>query len=303
MARNQAQRRKPEASPWLNGDIEKLYNHYYSRLAGVAITRYKWIGLPDNCSSAMLEAQLVLKGGLAAFTHLRGTAPLGDGLTEAERGRFMVSKATYGGAGNMFDDLWNPSSYRTYGPKGGTSLTFDTLGPLPLWRGVPIWGDDLRMNYDGETIGIFASRLARAALIVDVNLAATTRGVVAFTDQDELLSTQTAVDEMLSGITMFTKKSDLLDNVKAVDFGVHPDTVERSHAVTMRLWNEALTALGVQAGIAEKVERHTDDEVQAIEGAVAAVRKRTLEPRKLAAQQINRRYFQGAEIVKVVDQW
>ena len=36
-----------------------------------------------------------------------------------------------------------------------------------------------------------------------------------------------------------------LDSIKPFDLGVHPDTVERSHVVAMRLWNEALTALGV----------------------------------------------------------
>jgi Phage Connector (GP10) len=91
--------------------------------------------------------------------------------------------------------------------------------------------------------------------------------------------------------------------MKALDLGVHPDTVERSHVVAMRLWNEALTAMGVQAGAQEKEERLTDDEVQAIRGAVESIRRRTLTPRVQGAALINRRYFGGAEIVKVIDQW
>lgn len=293
--------RKPEASPWLNGDAQALYDHYYSRLAGVAATRYKWIGLPDSIDGQMLERSLILQGGLAAFTHVRNKAPLLDGKSEAERGRFAVSRCTYGGA--ALDDLFNPASYTTYGPRGVGGITFKTTSPIAEWAGVPIWGDSLRMDYDGATVRLFANRLARSSLIVDTNMAATTRGIVILTTQDELLSNQTSVDTMMSGLTTFTTNAQLLDGVKAVDFGVHPDTVERSHVVAMRLWNEALTALGVQAGAQEKEERLTDDEVQAIRGAVEAVRRRTLTPRKLAAQQINRRYFDAEEVVKVVDQW
>lgn len=294
------EQRKPEASPWLNGDAQALYNHYYSRLAGVATTRYKWVGLPDTIDPMRVETELVLRGGLAAFTHLRPRAELGDGETEAKAGRFTVTRCTYGATG--LDDLFNPAGYTTYGPNGAGGVPFRTNKPLSEWKGVPIWGDALRMDYDGETIRLFANRLARSSLIVDTNMAATTRGIVVFTDQDRLLSDQATVDTMMAGITTFTNRQNL-DGIKAVDFGVHPDTVERSHVVAMRLWNEALTALGIQAGAQEKEERLTDDEVQAIRGAVEAVRRRTLDPRRLAAQQINRRYFGGKEIVTVIDQW
>jgi hypothetical protein len=293
--------RPTEKSPWLNDAARELYYHYYSRLAGVAATRYAWEGLPDTIDPMRLENTLVLQGGLAAFTHVRNNKPLGDGEAEAKLGRFAVTKCTYGAAG--LDDLFNPAAYTTYGPNGVGGITFKTTKPLDEWAGVPIWGDALRMDYDGMTIRLFANRLARSSLIVDTNMAATTRGMVVFTEQDKLLSAQTTIDTALSGLTAFTSDKGLLDGVKAFDFGVHPDNVERSHVVAMRLWNEALTALGVQAGAQEKEERLTDDEVQAIRGAVEAVRRRTLQPRQLAAQQINRRYFGSKEVVKVVDQW
>lgn len=295
------QPRKPEASPWLNGDAQALYMHYYSRLAGIAATRYKWIGLPDTIDPMRLEFALVLQGGLAAFTHVRNDEPLGAGDDEARKGRFAVTKCTYGSG--QLDDLFNPATYQTYGPRGVGGIRFTTTKPVDEWAGVPIWGDAMRMDYDGDTIRLWANRLARASLVVDTNMLATTRGIVVATSQDELLSSQTTVDTMLSGITTFVAKNFDLDAVKALDLGVHPETVERSHVVAMRLWNESLTALGVQAGASEKEERLTDDEVQAIRGAVEAVRRRTLAPRQLAAQQINRRYFNNAEVVKVVDQW
>lgn len=293
--------RKAESSPWLNGDAQALYEHYYSRLAGIAATRYKWEGLPDNIDPMRLEMALILHGGLAAYFHLRQEDELGDGTAEAGAGRFTVSRATYGGS--QLDDLFNPASYRPYGPRTGGLRSFTTNGPLSEWKGVPIWGDALRMNYDGASIELWANRLARSALIVDTNMAATTRGVVVATDQDELLSNQTILDTTMSGIPTFAGKNFDPEKFKALDLGVHPDTVLQSHVVNMRLWNEALTALGIQAGAQEKEERLTDDEVQAIRGAVAAVRLRTLTPRRQAAGLINRRYFGGTEVVKVLDQW
>lgn len=302
MARYPGGPTKPEASPWLNGDARTLYNHYYSRLAGIAMTRYRWEGLPDNIDPMRLENALVLQGGLAAFTHLRNGDPLADGETEAARGRFAVVKATYGGG--KLDDLFNPALYTTYGPNGAGGISFTTTKPVTEWAGVPIWGDSARMDYDGQTILTFANRLARASLVVDVNMAATTRGVVIVAEsQDTLLTQQTAMETALSGLPTIVTDEKTIDAMKALNLGVHPETVERSHVVAMRLWNEALTALGVQAGAAEKEERLTDDEVQAIRGAVQAVRRRTLMPRRLAAQQINRRYFGAKEVVQVVDQW
>lgn len=293
---------RPETSPWLNGDARALYDHYYSRLAGIAMTRYRWDGLPDSIDPMRLENALVLQGGLAAFTHLRQGKELRDGQTEAVLGRFAVGKAVYGGG--QLDDLFNPARYTTYGPNGFGGITFTTTKPVEEWAGVPIWGDSARMDYDGQTIRMFANRLARASLVVDVNMAATTRGVVVVAEsQDELLTQQTAMETALSGLPTIVAKEQVVANMKALNLGVHPETVERSHVVAMRLWNEALTALGVQAGAAEKEERLTDDEVQAIRGAVQAVRRRTLMPRKLAAQQINRRYFDAKEVVQVVDQW
>lgn len=293
--------RPTESSPWINGDAQVLFNHYYNRLAGIACTRYRWVGLPDNIDPMRVETMLVLQGGLGAFLHLRAGVPLKDGKTEADAGRFTVTRATYGGG--QLDDLFNPAGYRPYGP-GVQARDFTTNQPLKMWRGVPIWGDALRMNYDGQTIELWANRLARAALVVDTNMMATTRGVVIATEQDKLLTSQTVLETTLSGIPAFvSNKSFDLDSIKALDLGVHPEQVERSHVVAMRLWNEALTALGVQAGAQEKEERLTDDEVQAIRGAVESVRRRTLTPRQQAARLINRRYFEGAEIVKVVDQW
>lgn len=291
--------RKSESSPWLNGDAQALFEHYYSRLAGVAATRYRWEGLPDNIDPMRVEMMLILQGGLGAFLHLRPGDPMGPGVDEAPLGRFTLTRATYGGS--TLDSLFNPSTYRAYGP--GVNRQFDTNGDVASWKGVPIWGDALRMNYDGATIELWANRLARASLVVDTNMAATTRGVVIATNQDELLTAQTILETTMSGIPAFAAKGFDMESIKALDLGVHPDNVERSHVVAMRLWNEALTALGVQAGAQEKEERLTDDEVQAIRGAVAAVRLRTLEPRRQAARLINRRYFDGAEIVKVVDQW
>ena len=295
--------RATEASPWLNGDALALYNHYYTRLAGVAVTRYRWLGLPDNIDPMRLEYLLVLQGGLAAFTHLRQDEELvGTGQDNADAGRFTVTRASYGGA--QLDDLFNPASYRPYGPRLMGLKTFTTNGPLDEWRGVPIWGDALRMNYDGQAIELWANRLARASLVVDTNMMSTTRGVILTTTQDQLLTAQTVLETTMSGIPAFvTSKGFDPDTIKALDLGVHPETVERSHVVAMRLWNEALMALGVQAGAQEKTERLTDDEVQAIRGGVESVRRRTLTPRQQAATYINRRYFAGDKIVEVIDQW
>jgi hypothetical protein len=291
-----------EASPWLNGNAVSLFQHYHSRYMGMAATRFQWVGLPPNINPMLLERTLLTETGLAAFVHLRPKEGLGVGSEEAPNGRFTVVRAA---AVGPLDDLFYTAGYTTYSPRTGapTSNRFNTNGPLKEWKGVPIWGDALRQNYDAETINLWANIMARAMLVVNVNMAATTRGVVVVTNQNKLVSSQVAVENALSGLPTFTADPDILDSIKALDFGVHPETVERSHVVAMRLYNEGLTALGLRPGAQEKQERLTDDEVQAITGSAKAIRQRSFQPRELAATQINTRYFEGIPIVKVIDQW
>jgi len=250
----------------------------------------------------LLERTLLTETGLAAFIHLRPNAPFEAGAIERANGRFTVVRAA---AVGPLDDLFYTSGYTTYSPRTGvpTSNRFNTNGSLSEWKGVPIWGDALRQNYDAQTIDLWANIMARAMLVVNVNMAATTHGVVVVTNQDKLVSAQVLVDNALSGLPSFTADPEALDSIKTLDFGVHPETVERSHVVAMRLYNEGLTALGLRPGAQEKQERLTDDEVQAITGSAKAIRQRSFQPRELAAQQINARYFKGAQIVSVVDQW
>jgi len=302
MGRYPETKRSTEASPWLNGDAVSLFQHYHSRYMGMAATRFQWKGLPPNINPMLLERTLLTETGLAAFIHLRPSADLGAGADEAANGRFTVVRAAPVGP---LDDLFYTSGYTTYSPRTGspTSHRFNTNGPLEKWKGVPIWGDALRGNYDAETIQLWANIMARAMLVVNVNMAATTRGVVVVTPQDKLLSSQVAVENALSGLPTFSGDQELIDSIKTLDFGVHPETVERSHVVAMRLYNEGLTALGLRPGAQEKQERLTDDEVQAITGSAKAIRQRSYQPRELAAQQINARYFEGTQVVSVVDQW
>lgn len=296
-----APKRSREASPWLNGDAAALYKHYHSRYMGMAATRFKWEGLPPNINPMLLERTLLSDNGLAAFIHLRPRSPLGPGEEEARYGRFTVVRAA---PVAPLDDLFLTSGYTTYGPNGTGGRRFNTNGTeVSKWGGVPIWGDALRQNYDAETINLWANIMARAMLVVNVNMAATTRGVVMVTNQDKLVSSQLAVENALSGLPSFVADESMLDAIKTMDFGVHPETVERSHVVAMRLFNEGLTALGLRPGAQEKQERLTDDEVQAITGSAQAIRFRSLQPRELAASQINQRYFEGANVVRLVDQW
>ena len=129
------------------------------------------------------------------------------------------------------------------------------------------------------------------------------RPVIGVTTQDDFLSKQITLGAAMSGIDTFVVKPEDYETFKALDFGVHPDTVESSHRVAMRLWAEALEALGVESPAAEKRERMIVDEVNGDASSIAAVRRLTLTPRRQAASLINRRYFGGEPVVEVVDQW
>lgn len=296
--------------PFIGDDIaNQLYRHYFSRLTAVATTRYRWLGLGAWIDPMRVEWLLTMHG-LAAFTFVnhKDGEPDGElfrdsgdgGRLEVYSGRFTVTQAITTG---FLDDTYTPAGYRTFAPTGANGIAFNTHAPLEQWKGVPIWGDANRSYYDRDTIITFARRLAQASLVVDTNLRMTMRGAVVVTDQDKLKTSQIALEGAMRGIDTFVTDRDLIDNTKAIDLGVHPDLVERSHIVAMRIWSEALEALGVQSPATEKKERLVVDEIGADNSQVAAVRRLTLTPRRQAASLINRRFFGGADVVEVVDQW
>jgi hypothetical protein len=301
--------------PYFLGDDREVYRHYYMRLLAIATTRYRWLGLGAWIDPQRLEYLLVTKG-LAAFTYVRQAEDLPEFTTEArtdyytgqlqaertqiESDRFTVTHATVTG---YLDDTFTPAGYRTYAPNGAGGVNFRTTDKLEKWKGVPIWGDSNRSMYDAETIALFARRLASAALVVDTNLKMTMRGPVVVSTQDQLQTKRVALDGAMRGIDVFVANAETIESMKALDFGVHPDTVESSHRVNMRLWAEALEALGVESPAAEKRERMIVDEVNGDASQIAAIRRLTLTPRKRSAELINRRYFEGEPVVEVVDQW
>lgn len=298
--------------PFVGDDVaNQLYRHYFSRLLAVATTRYRWLGFGPWVDPMRVEWLLVTQG-LCAFTYVDHKAgfPTGqlfgpDHDFDRKRlavysGRFTVAQATVTG---YMDDTFTPSGYRTFAPTGANGIAFNTFMPLDEWKGVPIWGDANRSSYDLNTISLFARRLASASLVVDTNLRMTMRGAVGVATQDDLQTKRVALDGAMRGIDVFVAKPETLDSIRAVDFGVHPDQVEKSHIVAMRLWSEALEALGVESPAAEKSERLVVDEIGADNSQVAAVRRLTLTPRRQAASLINRRYFGGEPVIEVVDQW
>ena len=296
--------------PFVGDDVaNQLYQHYFSRLMAVATTRYRWEGLGPWVDPMRVEWLLVTQG-LAAYTFVNQkegepTGQLfgdddGDGRLRVYDGRFTVTQASVTG---FLDDTYTPSAYRTFAPTGANGIAFNTFAPLEQWKGVPIRGDANRSQYDLHTIITFARRLAVASLVVDTNLRQTMRGTVVAVKNDKLKTSQVALEGVMRGIDTFVTDAETIETMKAIDLGVHPDSVERSHVVAMRIWSEALEALGVQSPATEKTERLVVDEIGADNSQVAAVRRLTLTPRRTAADLINRRFFGGAPVVEVVDQW
>jgi len=272
--------------PFLTGDPNQIYQHYFSKLLAVATTRYRWLGLGPWVDPARLEWLLVTQG-LAAFTFVKQKEELplqlvqartnyydsvarvaDNGQQEISCDRFTITQAAVTG---YLDDTYTPAGYQTFAPNGAGGIRFRTTMPLEEWKGVPIWGDANRSRYDANTIELYARRMASATLITDTNLRATMRGVVAKTTQDKLKTKRVALDAVMSGIDVFYADQETIDSLQTMDFGVHPDTVERVHVIAMRIWAEALEALGVESPAAEKKERLITDEVNGDHSQIAAI--------------------------------
>ena len=121
--------------PFLTGELNAIYQHYFSRLLAVATTRYRWLGLGAWIDPMRVEWMLVTQG-LAAFTFVRQREDLPDELIEPDperpdwnrvaSDRFTVTRAAVTG---YLDDTYTPAGYQTYAPNGAGGIHFRTTLP------------------------------------------------------------------------------------------------------------------------------------------------------------------------------
>lgn len=252
-----------------NSEMKAIsYGIYWRRLTEMSAQRFKWVGLPDSVDERFIELTLLFSGLVVYFYH-------------NDSNRQLAMRGTASGALNIYD---NPTSFTVI----GNGLPSIRLSPKDC---VPIWPNYLRIP-ENDIVRMYANRLAEFDRTIDINMMQQRKPFIVAATESQRLSLQNAYKNVVDGeFALFTADdTNLMDSIQPFDTGVDKDLVINGILAKKKIWDEAMTMLGIDNGNQEKKERMISDEVNANAGQVVAARNVSMNARQFAADNINRMF-------------
>lgn len=244
---------------------------YQNMLWGLAESRFVWDGLPSTVNERYLE-RVLHRHGLAVF------------FEEPRLHAFFALHAAGTGDVDVYGD---PKTFRV---TGNRYINREVSSK----DCVPIWVNRNRVN-DQWIINYYAAQLAEAAVTVQVNALTSRYPTILALSQEQKLTGENFYRQIAEGQpVVFTVKDtmggDVSGSVQALDNRLPPNAVSDAIRVKKDIWDEAMLMLGIQCAPPDKKERLVDDEVEALQGQMAAFRGVAIGARQEAADRINERY-------------
>ena len=244
---------------------------YQNMLWGLAESRFVWDGLPSTVNERYLE-RVLHRHGLAVF------------FEDPRLHAFFALHAAGTGDVDVYGD---PKTFRV---TGNRYINREVSSK----DCVPIWVNRNRVN-DQWIVNYYAAQLAEAAITVQVNALTSRYPTILALSQEQKLTGENFYRQIAEGQpVVFTVKDtmggDVSGSVHALDNRLPPNAVSDAIRVKKDIWDEAMLMLGVQCAPPDKKERLVDDEVDALQGQMAAFRGVAIGARQEAAGRINERY-------------
>ena len=245
------------------------YDLFFSRLAEIAINRFKWDNLPEGdpgISPRYLELSLFGNGKAVFFKDEAIGSPLALKCT-------VLSN---------FDVYGNPYSVQAFGYNG---YTVDLIRE----KCVVVYNNYLR-SPSFPIVDLYAKQLTEIQRAIDTNTTMQKFPGLAITDDKQRLTIENLLLKWQTNVPIIigTKAIDP-NNFQYIDFKV-PFVSDKLQILKRQVWNEALTFLGVYNANTEKRERMVDSEITSNLGGVNASRLTGLVARKEACKEANKKF-------------
>ena len=249
---------------------QQLYSMFRDDILNLALSRFRWHGLPETCDARYLEWVLLTEGAAAiAFPKERP-------------GTFLTLKAVQQDGPNMYD---NPRSWRCMGASGKTNF-------IANWRtGVWIWENQTRYPLLSK-INVWARELADIITTKQINRFHMRMPFVLTGPQDRALDVQNFFNQIMQGQPVILGYDGLLNDVQMQ--ATMPDR-EREYIGDKldvdweNTWNAIYKMLGIDA-LPYKEERMIEDEVSSVMEPTEISRLGPLESRRWAVRKLNERF-------------
>lgn len=256
-------RNKNNREFWESGvENNWAYKYYYNRLTELSISSFKWNNLPETVDSRFMELTL-FKYGQAVFF-------------EDEVMGYLCLTNTLNGNWNIYNIPINRRAYATNGYNK----------KLDIDNSVVIYNNLLHLNTSNQ-VRYYANRLAQMDRIIDVNIMAQKTPILIKCDESERLTMQNLYLKYTGDQPFIWGDKSLSSTPLEVLSTGAPYVAENIYNLKEKIWNEALTCLGISNVSITKKERLITDEVDRHMGGVIASRYSRLNARQQACEQIN----------------
>lgn len=237
------------------------FQYYLDLLQQLAISRFEWKNLPKTVDERYLELTLFFDGFAVFF--------------EDEVLGSLALKAMINGRYNLYDIPIRRIAYANNGYRRNLNsknsvVLFNNMIHTPAY----------------DTVLLFARRLANLDRIIDVNCNTQKTPVLIECDENERLTMQNAYQQFDGNAPVIYGKKGIKDGLTVLKTDA-PYTADKLYELKSKIFNEALTYLGIVNVNENKRERMITDEVVRSMGGAMMMRESVLTARKQACEQIN----------------
>jgi hypothetical protein len=259
----------------------------------LAVNRFKWEGLPTSIDPRFLELCLFFNALAVVYW-------------DKDYEKLLAVRGSGTGFVNMLD---NPVSFTVIGPGSLIKPTTDTapaqfqnkiIGAYSpaahedlsdeekQQKAIPIWANYLR-SPEIDIVKIYATRLATIDRTLEINSKNSRRNKILKGSPNLQLSMVNFARGMDQGdeLIQVTGAMQDMDFIEAIDLGVDSESFDKLSLLRTRIWNEAMTLLGIDAANQDKKERLVVAEVGANDGQTDSMRFVSLNARRQACDMIN----------------
>lgn len=248
-----------------NQELALIYEDW---LMGLALSRFRWEGLPETCNERYMEWTLLTEGV----------------ATIAKKGDIWYSlQAIQQGQPNKYD---LPQRWRAMGQSGWPNFGCN-------WSNGVVLYDNMMRTPLMWKLSVFARRLALCDRTFDINLLQQHKPVALAVDENGV--------EELDGINIFkqlyggepailgtNRLKTLAESVTVLNLNV-PFIGEEIQTAQGNIWTQVYTLLGIDS-LTQKSERMIEDEVTSLQSPAELNRYNPLKARREAADKLNERF-------------
>lgn len=242
------------------------YSMYEQRLTELALSCFEWVNLPETIDPTFLELTLFNNGSVVFF--------------KDEILGYLALPVTNAGPLNIYK---LPTKRMAYASNGFHM-------ELTEKDSVIIFNNKLKTNSVLD-VEMFSKRLWNYDRIIDTNINAQKTPILIGCDENERLTMENIYMQYDGNEPVIFGRNDLKSNNPLTVLKTDaPFVADKIYDMKTKLWNEALTYLGISNTQVSKKERLIRDEVQRDLGGVFANRFSRLDTRKKACEEINRMF-------------